>query len=172
MFRRMDVDGDGLLNKAEMDAYMMRTEGSPIENAAFAWLLASFEAKGALGLSLSGFLRAQLYVFRQTGSNEADEQVVVQKGERQDFEKGTIRLYKLRSLHGVSLLVENVNHLTLVFEMDCSASENVISHRDSLVYRAVVGSNQRVVLHHLMPEDSKRSAWSWSYKASYYWEDD
>jgi Ca2+-binding EF-hand superfamily protein len=45
LFERMDSDRDGYLNKAEMDQYMMRTEGAPVQNAAYQWLLHKFESK-------------------------------------------------------------------------------------------------------------------------------
>eukprot|EP00981_Chlorochromonas_danica_P000679 scaffold146_cov171-Ochromonas_danica.AAC.28 len=219
LFQRMDNDGDGVLSKAEMDQYMLRTEGATIEDSAFTWLLHNFETKEAQGLSLPGFLRAQLYVFKQSGSDEeklwkefkllgyddqlvlqacrsaviavhstaeftldslpydeaaaeeAEELVILQRGELKTFEGGLIKLYKLRSgSSGVSLMVENLNHRNLVFQMDCSGSVNVISHRQSLVHKEVVPPNERKVLHHLMPSDPRAKAWSWSYSASYFWD--
>ncbi|RYG66041.1 hypothetical protein EON64_10645 [archaeon] len=221
LFHRMDSDNDGKLSKAEMDAYMLRTEGSTIEDVAFTWLVNNFESKEKTGLSLAGFLKAQLYVYKQCGSdeeklrkefaslgynsetlelqtcrkmalsvhstadftldtmpydenagNEAEELVIMQKGERKDLENGTIKLYKLRSSQGVSIMVENLNHKTLIFQVDCSSSQNVISHRSDLVYKAVVGANEKKVLHHLMPKDAEVASWSWGYSASYFWDDE
>ena len=70
LFHRLDVDGDQFLNKAELDQYMMRTEGSPIQDSAYHWLLHNFESREATGLSLAGFLKSQLFVFRHTGCDE------------------------------------------------------------------------------------------------------
>eukprot|EP01031_Cornospumella_fuschlensis_P034919 gene34919-42286_t len=221
LFHRMDSDNDGKLSKAEMDAYMMRTEGSTIEDAGFTWLVHNFESRETNGLSLAGFLKAQLYVFKQCGSDEeklrkefaslgynsdtlelrtcrkmalslhstadfsldtmpydesarkeAEELVIVQKGERKDLDHGTIKLYKLKTSRGVSLMVENLNSKTLVFQIDCSSSKNAVSHRGDLVYKAVVGTNEKKVLHHLMPKDPEISSWTWGYSASYFWDND
>jgi Ca2+-binding EF-hand superfamily protein len=70
LFTRLDADCDGVLNKTELDQYMLRTEGSTIEDSAFVWLLHNFESKDAEGLSVTGFINAQLFVFRSTGSDE------------------------------------------------------------------------------------------------------
>jgi Ca2+-binding EF-hand superfamily protein len=70
LFSRMDNDMDGYLNKDEIDQYMLRTEGSSIEPIAFQWLLHNFENRDSLGLSLAGFLRAQLYIFNKTNGDE------------------------------------------------------------------------------------------------------
>ena len=45
LFERMDLDGDGFLNKSELDQYMMRTEGAPVQDTAFHWLKHKFESK-------------------------------------------------------------------------------------------------------------------------------
>lgn len=70
LFTRLDQDGDGYLNKTELDSYMMRTEGSPIQDTAFHWLLHNFESKEAPGLSRTGFLKSQLFVFKHSGCDE------------------------------------------------------------------------------------------------------
>ena len=45
LFDRMDHDNDGYLCKSELDQYMMRTEGAPVQDTAFQWLLHKFEGK-------------------------------------------------------------------------------------------------------------------------------
>ena len=45
LFDRMDYDGDGFLSKSELDQYMMRTEGAPVQDTAFQWLKHKFESK-------------------------------------------------------------------------------------------------------------------------------
>jgi hypothetical protein len=45
LFDRMDLDNDGYLNKSELDQYMMRTEGAPVQDTAYHWLLHKFEGK-------------------------------------------------------------------------------------------------------------------------------
>jgi len=70
LFDRMDQDGDGLLNKVELDQFMVRTEGAPIHDKAYQWLLDHFESPNAKGLSKLGFIRAQLFVFERVGADE------------------------------------------------------------------------------------------------------
>jgi len=70
LFDRMDHDNDGFLCRSELDQYMMRTEGAPVQEAAFQWLLHKFESADAPGLSKNGFLRAQQFVFQHTGADE------------------------------------------------------------------------------------------------------
>lgn len=45
LFDRMDLDNDGYLSKSELDQYMMRTEGAPVQETAYQWLLHKFEGK-------------------------------------------------------------------------------------------------------------------------------
>lgn len=68
IFHFMDVDTDGFLSKEELDHFMVLTEGKKVSDEAFAWLVANFGEKR--GISLSGFLRAQLYVLKQLAANE------------------------------------------------------------------------------------------------------
>ncbi len=57
LFERMDYDGDGFLSKSELDQYMMRTEGAPVQDTAFQWLKHKFESKeGKRILIFCGFL--------------------------------------------------------------------------------------------------------------------
>ena len=70
LFDRMDHDGDGLLNKVELDQFMVRSEGAPIQDKAYQWLLDHFEPPEAKGLSKRGFIRAQLFVFERVGADE------------------------------------------------------------------------------------------------------
>ena len=220
LFNRLDLDSDGVLNKAELDQYMLRTEGSTIEQAAFQWLVHNFESKDAIGLSVAGFIRAQLYVFRNTGCNvdklfdefrllgydhrlqlrggrrltlavhgttsqytldhvpydenaslEAQELVIVHYGEKTTFEDKLINLYVYRAgYYGVSILVENVHYLPLVFSLDCRESVNVISHRGTLIHTEMVAPNQRIIFHHLIPKETEK-AWSYCYGASYLWDE-
>lgn len=219
LFRRMDSDCDGKLSKAEMDQYLLRTEGATMEDQAFQFLLHLSEHNEKDGITLPGFLFAQHYVFEKCGGDEdklwkefkllgyddrlqlqgcrqmalsihstsdfvldslpydesaveeAEELVILNQGEVKSFENGLIKLYKLRAGHsGVSLMVENLHHKSLVFEMDCSKSENVISHRGTLVHKEVIAPNERRVLHHLMPADPTVKSWAWSYSASFFWD--
>ena len=98
---------------------------------------------------------------------EAQELVIVQYGEKRAFEDKMINLYTYRAgYHGVSLLVENCHHMPLVFTLDCSESENVISHRGTLSHTETVPPHHRVIFHHLMPREHG-AAWAWAYSAGY-----
>eukprot|EP01038_Epipyxis_sp_PR26KG_P014549 gene14549-19531_t len=70
IFSRFDCDGDGFLNIDELNQFMLRTEGSTIEEKAYLWLLHNFESLERRGLTCAGFIRAQLFVFKHTGSDE------------------------------------------------------------------------------------------------------
>lgn len=74
LFQRMDNDCDGVLSKQEIDQYMLRTEGATIEETAFQWLVNTFENSTSndapKGISVAGFIRAQLHVFRSGGCDE------------------------------------------------------------------------------------------------------
>ena len=64
----MDVDTDGFLSKDELDHFMVLTEGKKVSDEAFAWLVTNFGEKR--GISLEGFLRAQLFVLQQVAADE------------------------------------------------------------------------------------------------------
>ncbi len=73
VFKHLDTDGDGYLNKAEFDQYMIRTEGINITKAAFDWLLNTFggdEEEKKKGLNCDGFISAQLHMFKEKGGNQ------------------------------------------------------------------------------------------------------
>lgn len=210
VFHRMDCDSDGLLSKAELDQYTLRTQGAAIEDAAYTQMLHAFEAKDAVGISLQGFLRAELHVYQQGGANEerlrkefhvlgydnqlvlqscrsvavsvhstapfvldrlpydqhtaqeAEHLLIMQRGKVEVLEHGLVKLYTFHpGYSGISFLVENLNHIALVYEMDCSKSMNVLSHRASLVHKEVIEPKQRRVIHHLVPADGAKS-WSWN----------
>ena len=44
LFDRMDHNNDGYLCRTELDQYMMRTEGAPVQESAFQWLVNKFES--------------------------------------------------------------------------------------------------------------------------------
>jgi Ca2+-binding EF-hand superfamily protein len=220
LFTRMDNDMDGYLNKDEIDQYMLRTEGSSIEHIAYQWLLHNFENRDSPGLSLAGFLRAQLYIFNKTNGDEeklwnefkllgyddhlqlrscrsavlavhstidfqldtvpydenayqdAQELVIIAKGEVTSYEDGKIKVYKYHSgFSGISLLVENKHHLPLVMLIDCSESENLYSHRGNLIHKDIILPNKRVIMHHLSPGDAELKIWTLAYSASYMWDE-
>lgn len=220
VYERIDLDGDGQLNKAELDSFMMKTEGTPIDEKAFMWLLHNFESKDKVGLTLAGFIKAQLFVFKHTGGDEEKlraefkllgydddlqyhigraavlsvhgtgdffveskpfdanafeegvELPIMAQGTSQSFEDGKLVLHKHRSGYcGLSFVIENKNVFPVTFNLDCSQSENVCSHRGSLVHQLTCPPGEAKVLHHLMPANPEESLWTWAYNASYMWED-
>lgn len=76
IFKRMDVDSDGYLSKQELDEFMVLTEGKKVSEEAFNWMVNQFGTKHVAsigdkgGISLDGFLRAQLFVQKQVASDE------------------------------------------------------------------------------------------------------
>lgn len=56
LFNRLDTDGDNFLCKSEMDSYMMRTEGSPIQDSAFEQLLLAFDGREGNNLFITYIL--------------------------------------------------------------------------------------------------------------------
>jgi Ca2+-binding EF-hand superfamily protein len=226
LFSRIDTDSDGYITKKEMDLYTLKTENACIDEEAYKWIVENFETSNndasntnELTLSLSAFLRAQLYVFQRCGCDEeklykeltllgyneelklekcrsmvlsihstssnytidtlpydinavdeAEELLVVREGNVRVLDNGNIKLYTLRSVGstGVSIMIENL-HVSkkLIFEVDCSNSKNVVSHRGVMLYKATIIPGEKVIMHHLMPADPEVRAWSWSYSASF-----
>ncbi len=81
---------------------------------------------------------------------------------------GKICLYRHRSGYcGVSFLVENKHTFPLIFNLDCSKSKNVVSHRPSLKHQMVIPPGEAKIMHHLLPDSAEVGAWSWAYSASY-----
>lgn len=70
LFHRINLDSGGYLSKEELDQYMERTEGSPVDEQAYQWLMHNFESVERKGLTMLGFSKAQLFVFKQTGADE------------------------------------------------------------------------------------------------------
>jgi Ca2+-binding EF-hand superfamily protein len=220
IFERMDHDDDGQLSKTELDGFMMRTEGTAIDEKAFLWLLHNFESKDKIGLTLAGFIKAQLFVFKHTGGDEqklweefkllgynanleftagreatmslhgtgeffvetqpfdpnayeeAMELPIIHAGTLQSFEDGKLGLYRFRSGYGgMSFVIKNNNIVPVTFNLDCSGSENVCSHRGDLAHQLTCPAGEAKVLHHLMPLDASNSRWTWAYSASFMWED-
>lgn len=220
IFTRNDQDSDGFLNKDEIDQYMLRTEGSSIEPIAYQWLLHNFENRESQGLSLAGFLRAQLYIFNKTAGDEeklwnefkllgyddqlqlrscrsavisvhsiadfqletlpydenayldALELVIMNKGDITNYEENKIKIYKYHSgFSGISIMVENKHHLPLIIWIDCTESENLLSHRGNLEHKDIILPNKRCIMHHLCPKDNNIKSYSLAYSASYMWDE-
>lgn len=69
IFRRLDKDCSGYLSKRELDEYMIKTTGNPMSGVTYQYLVDNFEHtpsdKPKRGLSLSGFLAGQIFIFNQ-----------------------------------------------------------------------------------------------------------
>jgi hypothetical protein len=101
---------------------------------------------------------------------DVQEMVVAAKGSTVSFDEGRIQVYVYRAgYYGASFMVENTHTQPLVFTLDMTASENVVSHRGQLTHTDLVPAGEKVVFHHLAPRDMDLS-WSWSYSASFMWD--
>mmetsp|Transcript_6717 Transcript_6717/g.11290 ORF Transcript_6717/g.11290 Transcript_6717/m.11290 type:complete len:845 (-) Transcript_6717:102-2636(-) len=112
LFDRMDHNNDGYLCRTELDQYMMRTEGAPVQESAFQWLVSKFESADAPGLSKTGFLRAQQFVFQHTGADEEklrNEFKILGYNANMEFESGRPAVL---SVHGTA----NYSLETMVFD--------------------------------------------------------
>ena len=73
LFHHLDIDGDGFLDKYEIDNYMVRTTGQGLEEDGYNWLINTFEPpknRNKKVLSMPGFIAAQLHIFRHEGCDE------------------------------------------------------------------------------------------------------
>ena len=70
LFDRMDHDGDDLLNKAELDHFMVLAGLEPLQDNVFQWLIHNFEPPHTEGLSRQGFINAQLFFLENVDSEE------------------------------------------------------------------------------------------------------
>lgn len=82
IFERFDMNADGMLTKADMNRYVAATEGLPLDDVAFDWLVANFThdmtfqgeqvVKGLL--SVDAFIESQAYAVEKLifGSSSAD----------------------------------------------------------------------------------------------------
>ncbi len=66
-------------------------------------------------------------------------------------------------------MVENLHTVPLVFSLDVSSSENVVSHRGVLMHTDMIPPGEKVVFHHLAPKVMEES-WTWAYSASFMWD--
>jgi hypothetical protein len=104
---------------------------------------------------------------REKESERERETAVPAAGDQGQY----IAIYSYRAGYfGVSLMVENLHpSLSLVLSLDVSLSENVVSHRGTLVHTDLVPPGEKVIFHHLAPK-AVQETWSWEYKANYLWE--
>eukprot|EP00597_Dinobryon_sp_UTEXLB2267_P012206 CAMPEP_0170120186 /NCGR_PEP_ID=MMETSP0020_2-20130122/14966_1 /TAXON_ID=98059 /ORGANISM="Dinobryon sp., Strain UTEXLB2267" /LENGTH=889 /DNA_ID=CAMNT_0010349949 /DNA_START=12 /DNA_END=2681 /DNA_ORIENTATION=- len=110
--------------------------------------------------------------FNPAAYEDACELHIRKNGKCTSYEGGKINLFVHKSgYNGVSFLVENKHSsLALIFTLDCSKSKNVCSHRGSLSHQATIPPGGDVIMHNLMPVND-RVGWSWTYSASYIFDD-
>lgn len=70
--------------------------------------------------------------------------------------------------NGVSYVIKNTHTETLKFTMDCSKGKNIVSHRGTLSYTAVLEPGQEEVVHHIMPDNTMKG-WQSGYSAGLEW---
>jgi Ca2+-binding EF-hand superfamily protein len=139
LFVRFDLDGDGFLSKLELDQYMIRTEGSAIEEKAYMWLLHNFESREKRGLTLAGFIRAQLFVFKHTGANEErlrNEFKLLGYDDSLHFEAGRSAALVIHSTGDFSLESAPFDHGAFkeAMELPCVNQGECISFEDGQIH--------------------------------------
>ena len=92
IFDRLDEDMDGILNKMELDGFMMMSEGTLMHDDVHAWVMKTFHVStsdgrrmmkggansqrggggGELGLTREGFIQLYLYMFDENGASDED----------------------------------------------------------------------------------------------------
>lgn len=70
-------------------------------------------------------------------------------------------LYRYESAIRVTLVLQNMSHSDVDVRVDCRASKNCLSHRGDLDYIIKIDDNSTEVVHHLVPQDTRRE---WSVK--------
>lgn len=65
-------------------------------------------------------------------------------------------LYKYESPTRVTLVLQNMSHSNVDVRVDCSNSKNCLSHRGDLDYTMKLNANCTEVVHHVVPQDSRR----------------
>ena len=66
MFKRLDADLDGVLNKEELNSFMQMTEGCVMQNEIYEWIMSTFDSFEG-GLTADGFRQAYIYMWEQSG---------------------------------------------------------------------------------------------------------
>jgi hypothetical protein len=94
----------------------------------------------------------------------AEELLVLKYGHPQlcdDY--GKILLYELNlDYDGISVMFENMDdNKTLCIEVDFTGSKNIMTHRNSLKYNAIIKPHERALMVHLMP---KQTPYGWDSK--------
>lgn len=66
MFRRLDADLDGVLNREELNSFMQMTEGCTMQEEVYSWIMATFDSFQG-GLTADGFRQAYMYMWESSG---------------------------------------------------------------------------------------------------------
>mmetsp|Transcript_7350 Transcript_7350/g.13248 ORF Transcript_7350/g.13248 Transcript_7350/m.13248 type:complete len:822 (-) Transcript_7350:36-2501(-) len=69
VFKRLDADLDGVLNKQELNAFMQMTEGCAMQDEVFDWIMQTFDSFEG-GLTADGFRQCYMYMWEASGRDE------------------------------------------------------------------------------------------------------
>ena len=69
VFRRLDVDLDGVLNREELEGFALRAEGEGLREAVFPWLLETFDSTDG-GLTPDGFRDCYAFIWAAAGGDD------------------------------------------------------------------------------------------------------
>jgi hypothetical protein len=80
IFHRLDEDMDGVLNKEELDSFMIMSEGTLMHEDVYRWVVQTFDVSvghqtGDIGLTKNGFVGLYLYMFDEAGGGD-DESIL------------------------------------------------------------------------------------------------
>ena len=75
IFKRLDVNLDGMLDYNELNAFLVLSEGLSLDLKVFDWLVNSFDSIQNSALSLKGFKTAQTYLYSQMHSSRRNESI-------------------------------------------------------------------------------------------------
>mmetsp|Transcript_5084 Transcript_5084/g.14399 ORF Transcript_5084/g.14399 Transcript_5084/m.14399 type:complete len:841 (-) Transcript_5084:62-2584(-) len=69
IFRTLDVDLDGVLNRLELNSFLQLSEGCEVSDEVFEWLVSTFDSADG-GLTPDGFRQCYIYMWEQSGRND------------------------------------------------------------------------------------------------------
>ena len=75
IFKRLDINLDGMLDYNELNAFLVLTEGVSLNPKVFEWLVNTFDSIQNSALSVKGFKTAQTYLYSQMHSSRRTESI-------------------------------------------------------------------------------------------------
>ena len=66
IFKRLDADLDGILNRDELNSFMQMTEGCSMQEEVYNWIVSTFDSTDG-GLTADGFRQAYMFMWEASG---------------------------------------------------------------------------------------------------------